>query len=99
SAIKADFDPLHHERRFSILAGTGYATTLLAEVGRILHDEAPGVHITLATFPSLDASAVSYADLLNKHRCDFAIVIEGSESPAHPMLELYSDDYVCLVDK
>jgi len=99
ASLKSDFDPLVHERRFSILAGSGYAMTLLAEVSRKLHAEAPGVYITLSTFPSLDTRSLRLTDLLNKHRCDFAVIVEEMKSPSHPTIELYSDDYVCLVDK
>jgi DNA-binding transcriptional LysR family regulator len=89
---QATFDPATDTREFTLVSSDYGATVLGVPLARVLHAEAPGVHLTFhQTSPtSLDSlgTLLSTVDgLLLPHG-----VIDG-----YPAVELFSDQWICLV--
>lgn len=89
---QADFDPATDTREFTLITSDYGATVFGIPLARVLHEQAPGVQLTLRqTTPTLlenPGAALSTADgLLMPHG-----VLDG-----YPAVELFTDTWVCLV--
>jgi DNA-binding transcriptional LysR family regulator len=89
---QADFDPATETREFTLIS-SDYGTTVFGvALARALHDEAPGVHLTFRqaspALPDNVGALLSTVDgLLLPHG-----ILDG-----FPAVELFSDQWVCLV--
>jgi DNA-binding transcriptional LysR family regulator len=89
---QATFDPATDTREFTLVTSDYGATVLGVPLARVLHDEAPGVHLTFhqsspALLENLGTLLSTVDGLLLPHG-----VIDG-----FPAVELFSDQWVCLV--
>lgn len=89
---QAKFDPATDTREFALISSDYGATVLGVPLARVLHDEAPGVHVTfhqtaLTLLDNLGTLLSTVDGLLLPHG-----VIDG-----FPAVELFSDQWVCLV--
>ncbi|PXW97517.1 LysR family transcriptional regulator [Sphaerotilus hippei] len=90
-AAKADFDATREQRRF-VFNASDYATTvLLTPLAQRLETEAPGI--------SMDVVSLGDSNLqrLERGEVDFALYPERNASDQHPMQQLMSESYTCVV--
>ena len=86
-----DFDPTTQEREVRCMMSDVMAKTFFAQLAHYVTGMAPG--IVLASHPISDPPHLS----LERGHIDFLLMPRQYASSAHPMKELYRDDYECLM--
>lgn len=87
-----EFDPREQEREVRCMMSDVMAKTFFADLSRHMSQCAPG--ITLASHPIEDPPHLP----LEQGRIDFLMMPRQYASSAHPMVELYREHFLCLLD-
>ncbi|WP_159940938.1 MULTISPECIES: LysR family transcriptional regulator [unclassified Nocardiopsis] len=90
---RAHFHPETEERVFTLLASDYAVAVFGARLARVLHAEAPGIRLHFHQMPATIVSATE--SVLGG--VDGALMLHGVIS-GYPTVELYRDEWVCLVD-
>ncbi|NYH51066.1 DNA-binding transcriptional LysR family regulator [Nocardiopsis arvandica] len=90
---RAHFDPATERRDFTLLASDYAITVFGARLARALHAEAPGVRLHFRQMPATIVEATE--SVLGS--VDGVLILHGVIS-GYPTVELYRDEWVCLVD-
>lgn len=91
--IRPGFDPATTQRRFSIVASDYLVQVLLADVLRLVHDQAPGARIDLRQ-PAQDSAAQ-----LDAGEIDLLITPEAFGAASQGACTLFDDSFCALVDR
>ena len=89
-STRAEFDPAHSDRRFSIMASDYAFTAFMPQLFVRLEREAPGVTLQLRQL------SPSWHEDLNRGHIDFLIVPERYGLPNHPSVPIFEDDFRCV---
>jgi LysR family transcriptional regulator, nod-box dependent transcriptional activator len=89
---KPGFDPSTSTRHFSVMMSDYVATVLMSEVLRRAEAEAPGVR-----FNVMSNDTATPVEFLERADVDLLIMPREYLSDKHPRLDLYTDDYACVV--
>ncbi|MDE3722924.1 LysR family transcriptional regulator [Nocardiopsis sp. N85] len=90
---RAHFRPETEERDFTLLASDYAVTVFGARLAEELHRSAPGIRLHFEQMPATIVSATE--SVLGS--VDGALMLHGVIS-GHPAVELFRDEWVCLVD-
>ncbi|MFV2195005.1 LysR family transcriptional regulator [Nocardiopsis sp. LOL_012] len=90
---RAHFHPGTEERDFTLLASDYAVTVFGARLARVLHEQAPGLRLHFRQLPDTIVEATD--SVLGS--VDGAFILHGVIS-GYPAVELYRDEWVCLVD-
>ncbi|GAB2496136.1 LysR family transcriptional regulator [Nocardiopsis aegyptia] len=90
---RAEFHPETEERDFTLLASDYAIAVFGARLARVLHEEAPGIRLHFRQVPGTIVEATESA----LGSVDGALMLHGVIS-GYPAVELYRDEWVCLVD-
>jgi LysR family transcriptional regulator, nod-box dependent transcriptional activator len=85
------FEPGTSTRRFRIMLSDYAATVLMTQTLPILHRAAP--HIGIELISNFDAAIPA----LERGDVDLLLIAQQFASKAHPVQELFRDDYTCVV--
>jgi DNA-binding transcriptional LysR family regulator len=89
-STRAEFDPAHSDRRFSIMASDYAFTAFMPQLFARLEREAPAVTLQLRQL------SPSWHEELNRGDVDFLIVPERYALPNHPNVPIFEDDFCCV---